>query len=319
MKRGRVVPADRPHLRAWLPRFAGQDDVHFALEGCTGWRYIAEELAAAGITPHLAEPADTAALRGKKRHAKTDKTDTRHLRAHLMAGNLPECWIPPEHVLEARAVVRLYKDLLDKRGALAERTLHRFAAGRCGASGSKVTAGGWAPRPPRPGPHAPVFASNGHAEHIAASPDQRSGVSAATAISVKVQHCGVKQPLQAGVVRRADRQISDPLTAPLSGQEVVRNVHRRVPVPPDMTIRQRKVPGDCHRLHGAIQHPGTLRPEPPGRHKLVVGASHQDRSNRPGLNNLKRARQPARAQCHLEERVGADRPRPGSGSRGDCV
>ena len=78
---------------------------------------MAEELAAAGITPHLAEPADTAALRGKKRHAKTDKTDTRHLRVHLMAGDLPECWIPPGHVLEARAVVRLYKDLLDERGA----------------------------------------------------------------------------------------------------------------------------------------------------------------------------------------------------------
>jgi hypothetical protein len=33
---------------------------------------MVEELLAAGITPHLAEPADTAALRGKKRHAKTD-------------------------------------------------------------------------------------------------------------------------------------------------------------------------------------------------------------------------------------------------------
>src|SRR6266571_4945582 len=115
------MPADRPHLRAWLSRFAGQEDVQFAVEGCTGWRYMVEELLAAGITPHLAEPADTAALRGKKRHAKTDKTDTRHLRVHLMAGDLPECWIPPGHVLEARAVVRLYKDLLDERGAWHQR------------------------------------------------------------------------------------------------------------------------------------------------------------------------------------------------------
>jgi transposase len=121
VKRGRVVPADREHLRAWLARFTGQDDVHFALEGCTGWRYVVEELLAAGIIPHLAEPADTAALRGKKRHAKTDKTDSRHLRVHLAAGDLPECWIPPAHVLEARAVVRLYKDLLDERGAWHQR------------------------------------------------------------------------------------------------------------------------------------------------------------------------------------------------------
>jgi len=121
VKRGRVVPADLEHLRAWLARFAGRGDVHFALEGCTGWRYVVEELLAAGIEPHLAEPADTAALRGRKRHAKTDKTDSRHLRVHLLAGDLPECWIPPGHVLEARAVVRLYKDLLDERGAWHQR------------------------------------------------------------------------------------------------------------------------------------------------------------------------------------------------------
>src|SRR6266852_9096870 len=78
--RGQISPADRVHLRAWLARFAGREDVAFAVEGCTGWRYVAEELAAAGVTAHLAEPADTAFARGRKRHAKTDKTDCRHLR-----------------------------------------------------------------------------------------------------------------------------------------------------------------------------------------------------------------------------------------------
>jgi transposase len=139
LKRGRVVPADREHLREWLARFAGQEDAHFALEGCTGWRYVAEELAAAGITPHLAEPADTAALRGRKRHAKTDKTDARHLRVHLAAGDLPECWIPPEHVLEARAVVRLYKDLLDERGGWHQRIAATLFHQGAPASGSAAT------------------------------------------------------------------------------------------------------------------------------------------------------------------------------------
>jgi hypothetical protein len=32
LKAGRVVPADREHLREWLRRFAGHDDVRFALE-----------------------------------------------------------------------------------------------------------------------------------------------------------------------------------------------------------------------------------------------------------------------------------------------
>ena len=93
--RGQVSPADREHLRAWLARFAGREDVAFAVEGCTGWRYVAEELAAAGVAAHLAEPADTAFARGRKRHAKTDKTDCRHLRMLLAEGRLPECWIPP--------------------------------------------------------------------------------------------------------------------------------------------------------------------------------------------------------------------------------
>ena len=95
VQRGQIAPADREHLRAWLARFAGREDVAFAMEGCTGWRYVAEELAAAGVAAHVAEPADTAFARGRKRHAKTDKTDSRHLRELLAEGRLPECWIPP--------------------------------------------------------------------------------------------------------------------------------------------------------------------------------------------------------------------------------
>ena len=37
---GQVRPADREHLRGWLARFAGRDG-DLAMEGCTGWRYVA--------------------------------------------------------------------------------------------------------------------------------------------------------------------------------------------------------------------------------------------------------------------------------------
>ena len=121
VKRGQVVPADRAHLRAWLARFAGRDDVAFALEGCTGWRYVAEELAGAGVAAHVAEPADTAFARGRKRHAKTDKTDSRHLRELLAQGRLPECWIPPAHILECRALPELYHDLRAEHTAWVQR------------------------------------------------------------------------------------------------------------------------------------------------------------------------------------------------------
>ncbi len=119
--RGQISPADREHLRAWLARFAGVEDVAFAVEGCTGWRYVAEELAAAGVAAHLAEPADTAFARGRKRHAKTDKTDCRHLRMLLAEGRLPECWIPPGHILEARALLELYHDLRAEHTAWVQR------------------------------------------------------------------------------------------------------------------------------------------------------------------------------------------------------
>ncbi len=121
VRRGQISPADRAHLRAWLARFAGRADVAFALEACTGWRYIAEELAAAGVAVHLAEPADTASLRGRKRHAKTDKTDSRHLRQLLAEGRLPECWIPPGHILECRALLELYHDLRAEHTAWEQR------------------------------------------------------------------------------------------------------------------------------------------------------------------------------------------------------
>jgi transposase len=121
VQRGQIAPADRVHLRSWLARFAGRDDVAFALEGCTGWRYVAEELAAAGVSPHVAEPADTAFARGRKRHAKTDKTDSRHLRELLAEGRLPECWIPPSVILECRALLETYHDLRAEHTAWVQR------------------------------------------------------------------------------------------------------------------------------------------------------------------------------------------------------
>src|SRR5207247_5266695 len=121
VKRGQITPADRKHVRAWLARFAGRGDVAFAVEGCTGWRYIAEELAAAGLAAHVGEPADTAAARGRKRHAKTDKTDSRHLRTLLAEGRLPECWVPPARILEYRALLELDHDLRAEHTAWVQR------------------------------------------------------------------------------------------------------------------------------------------------------------------------------------------------------
>ncbi len=112
---GQIPSADRRQFADWLARrFADRADrgqVEFSVEGCTGWRYVAEELAAAGMVAHLAEPAETANLRGRKKRAKTDRADARHQRDLLLAGRLPECWIPPTEVVEARALLGCYHDL----------------------------------------------------------------------------------------------------------------------------------------------------------------------------------------------------------------
>ena len=117
---GRITPATRPVLREWLARFKGTDTV-LATEGCTGWRFVVEELHRAGIEAHVAEPADTATLRGRKRRAKTDRADARHLRRLLVEERLPESWIPPTVVVETRIKGRTYVKLMDQRRAWQQR------------------------------------------------------------------------------------------------------------------------------------------------------------------------------------------------------
>ena len=65
-----------------------------------------------GAVVHLAEPAETAARRGNKKRAKSDRADARHLRELVMVGRLPESWIAPEHILDLRARVRLRHTLV---------------------------------------------------------------------------------------------------------------------------------------------------------------------------------------------------------------
>jgi transposase len=118
---GEIRPATRKTLRAWLGEHCPQGDAEMAVEGCTGWRYVVEELAAAGGMAHLADPAETAVLRGPKRRAKTDRADARLLRTLLLEGRLPESWIPPAHVLEVRTLGRLDCALSEERRAWRQR------------------------------------------------------------------------------------------------------------------------------------------------------------------------------------------------------
>jgi transposase len=120
VSRARVAPAHRAGVREFLGRFGGLE-LEVALEATTGWRFVVEELRRVGARVHLAEPAETAARRGSKKRAKNDRADARHLRELLMVSRLPESWIPPDHVLDLRARVRLRHTLSAQRGEWQQR------------------------------------------------------------------------------------------------------------------------------------------------------------------------------------------------------
>jgi len=123
--RGRLLDPDRARVQRWLSEdvaaMAGDGQVRLALEGCTGWRFVAEEIGRAGFEAYVAEPAETQDQRGSKKRAKTDRSDARLLRELLEQDRLPLSWIPPEVVLEWRERIRLYKTLLDDRTAWTQR------------------------------------------------------------------------------------------------------------------------------------------------------------------------------------------------------
>ncbi|MGZ6373094.1 MAG: IS110 family RNA-guided transposase [Candidatus Limnocylindria bacterium] len=114
VSRARVMPADRAGVRQFLTRFEGAD-LEVALEATTGWRFVVEELERIGADVHLAEPAETRGLKGRKQRAKTDWADARHLRELLLIGRLPESWIAPTHLLDLRARVRCRHTLVEQR------------------------------------------------------------------------------------------------------------------------------------------------------------------------------------------------------------
>jgi hypothetical protein len=64
VERGRIR-ATPEAVGEWVGRFAGEE-VHVAVEACTGWLFVCEALRDSGATAHLAEPTAASALRGPK-------------------------------------------------------------------------------------------------------------------------------------------------------------------------------------------------------------------------------------------------------------
>ena len=145
---GRVTPATREGLREWLGSIEASR-LRVALEATTGWRFVIEELERAGAVAVLAEPAETRALRGPKRRAKTDRADARHLRELLERNGVPRSWVPPTHLQELRVLVRLRHSLAAERRVWLQRVQAQlFHQGAPAISGRRLGRGGAAMEAP---------------------------------------------------------------------------------------------------------------------------------------------------------------------------
>ena len=93
-----------------------------ALEATTGWRFLVEELDRIGALVHLAEPAEAAALKGKKKRAK-HRLGRRPAAARAVADRASAAgsWIPPAHILDLRARVRTRHLLSHQRSEWQQR------------------------------------------------------------------------------------------------------------------------------------------------------------------------------------------------------
>jgi transposase len=113
-------PATRDALREWALPLQGAVAA-VAVEATCGWRWVWRELSALGFAVRLAEPAQTLALKGRKRTAKTDRLDERWLALLLAKEMLPASWIPPADIQRLRDLTRLRQALRHDRTRWAQR------------------------------------------------------------------------------------------------------------------------------------------------------------------------------------------------------
>ncbi len=92
------------------------EPVEVAFEATFGWGWFADLLADAGVGAHMAHPLGTKAISSAR--VKNDAIDAKTL-AHLLRTNLlPEAWLAPPAVREARRLVRMRTSMVRIRSRL---------------------------------------------------------------------------------------------------------------------------------------------------------------------------------------------------------
>src|SRR5579872_2894193 len=111
----RKVRSEPGELQQLLDELRPQP-IEVAFEATFGWGWFADLLAELGIPAHMAHPLATKAISSAR--VKNDAVDAKTL-AHLLRTNLlPEGWIAPPEVREARRLVRMRSSLVRLRAKL---------------------------------------------------------------------------------------------------------------------------------------------------------------------------------------------------------
>lgn len=95
------------------------EDSEFAIEACSVWMPVFEELERKGFDVHLAHPSRVKLI--AEARVKTDKIDAKVLANLLRTDMLPEAYIAPEHIRRLRAIVRHRYSLVRLRATVKHR------------------------------------------------------------------------------------------------------------------------------------------------------------------------------------------------------
>lgn len=113
------VEHERRELRGFLRRL--QPGTPVAVEATGSWYWLVDEIEAAGLQAHLAQPF--AARRMLGGGPKTDGIDARALATLLRNGTLPESWIPPAELRDLRNLMRTRLGMREYQSGIKNRIL----------------------------------------------------------------------------------------------------------------------------------------------------------------------------------------------------
>ena len=188
MWRARLEHHDRTKLRQQLARWPKGAPV--VLEGSFGWGWLADELAAAGLEPHLAGSRQTADFRRTRGQAKNNRLDA-DLLTELWEEKRRwwEVWLAPPEVRDRRELFRLRAGLVQIQTSVKNRlhaVLHRHGvvcelSDLFGVAGRKFL------------------------QHLVNRQDARLGASGCATLKVHLQHLGYLRKEIADLTRQVRR------------------------------------------------------------------------------------------------------------------